>query len=64
VTLAEVEEALVQAAYGQISAEKSLTVVFVSGWGGARAMVPAHWRAEATERAMPYIRAAREAWHE
>jgi hypothetical protein len=54
------EEALIQAAYFQIAGEKSLTVQTVGPWGSVRALVPVHWRAEATERAQPYINALRE----
>ena len=51
-TVAEQREALVQAAYWQIASEKNLAVVCVAP---GRARVPGHWRAEAEERARPFL---------
>lgn len=47
VDIDEVREALVQASYHQLAAEKSLTVAIVAP---GRALVPDFWRTEAEER--------------
>lgn len=53
-TRARQREALIEAAYGQIAAEMMLTIA--PGLAGLP-VVPPHWRDEAIERAMPWLRA-------
>jgi len=45
-------EAVVEVAYGQIATERGLTATWMAP---DRARVPPHWRAEAEERARPYL---------
>lgn len=50
--MTDAREALVEVAYMQIATEKMLTI---TPTGPGRASVPPHWRAEAEERAKPWI---------